>query len=93
MAHKNHDQVFFINFGMVLAALFGIFFVCIIAARLLDAQGRLDARRNQGRGARASYRRPCRDISLQATFVIGLGVAIRPFRRWHETLMRGWLGW
>ncbi len=37
MAHKNHDQVFFINFGMVLAALFGIFFVCIIAARLLDA--------------------------------------------------------
>ena len=37
MAHKNHDQVFFINFGMVLAALFGIFFVCIVAARLLDA--------------------------------------------------------
>ncbi|WP_020650665.1 c-type cytochrome [Solimonas variicoloris] len=36
MAHKNHDQVFFINFGMVLGALFGIFFICIFAARLLD---------------------------------------------------------
>lgn len=37
MANKNHDQIFFINFGMVLAALFGIFFICITAARLLDA--------------------------------------------------------
>ena len=37
MANKNHDQVFVINFGMVLAVLFGIFFVCIAAARLLDS--------------------------------------------------------
>lgn len=53
MATKNHDQVFFINFGMVLAALFGIFFICIVAARLIDhgdahadpeAQARLEAR-------------------------------------------------
>lgn len=53
MATKNHDQVFFINFGMVLAALFGIFFICILAARLIDnddegidpeAQARLEER-------------------------------------------------
>lgn len=36
MANQNHDRVFFINFGAVLAVLFGIFFACIIAARMLD---------------------------------------------------------
>lgn len=53
MANKNHDQVFVINFGMVLAVLFGIFFICIIAARIIDtgeihadpeAEARLEAR-------------------------------------------------
>jgi cytochrome c5 len=34
---KNHDQVFIINFGTVLGILFGIFFICIVAARLLDS--------------------------------------------------------
>jgi cytochrome c5 len=34
--HKNHDKVFFVNFSMVLGALFAIFFVCVGAARLLD---------------------------------------------------------
>lgn len=33
--HKNHDKVFFSTFGVVLAALGAIFFVCIIAARML----------------------------------------------------------
>jgi len=37
VANQNHDQVFFIQFGAVLAALFGIFFICIIAARSLDS--------------------------------------------------------
>ncbi|MES0873188.1 c-type cytochrome [Sinimarinibacterium thermocellulolyticum] len=32
MDHKDHDKVFFANFGAVMAVLFGIFFVCIIAA-------------------------------------------------------------
>lgn len=53
MEPKSHDQVFFVNFGMVLGALFGIFFICIVAARLLDsgnehadpqAQARLEER-------------------------------------------------
>ena len=53
MEPKNHDQVFFINFGMVLGALLAIAFVCILAARLLDvgdehqdpqAQARLEER-------------------------------------------------
>lgn len=35
MDHKSHDQVFFVNFGLVLAALGGFFFICIVAARLL----------------------------------------------------------
>lgn len=35
MEHKNHDKVFFATFGMVLAVLGAIFFVCIIAARLI----------------------------------------------------------
>jgi cytochrome c5 len=33
--HKNHDKIFFVNFGIVLAAIGGIFFVCIFAARLI----------------------------------------------------------
>ncbi|MGH8446780.1 MAG: c-type cytochrome, partial [Solimonas sp.] len=37
MAHKNHDQVFFVNFGKVLGALVAIAFVCATAARFLDA--------------------------------------------------------
>ncbi len=36
MDHQNHDKVFFINFSMVMAGLFAIFFICIVAARLLD---------------------------------------------------------
>lgn len=39
MDHKDHDKVFFANFGMVMAVLFGIFFVCIFAAKLLVANG------------------------------------------------------
>lgn len=35
MEHKDHDKVFFATFGAVLAALGGIFFICIVAARLL----------------------------------------------------------
>lgn len=35
MEHKDHDKVFFATFGAVLAALGAIFFICIIAARLL----------------------------------------------------------
>ncbi len=35
MEHKDHDKVFFANFGKVMAALFGIFFLCVLAARLL----------------------------------------------------------
>jgi len=42
--HKNHDQVFFINFGKVLGALFLIFFVCMGAAMVLDTgEGHHDA--------------------------------------------------
>lgn len=37
MEHKNHDKVFYKTFGMVLGALFGIFFICIIAARIIDS--------------------------------------------------------
>lgn len=36
MEHKNHDTVFFKTFGLVLGALFAIFFICVIAARLVD---------------------------------------------------------
>lgn len=35
MDHQNHDKVFAVNFGLVLAALFGIFMICIIAAALI----------------------------------------------------------
>jgi cytochrome c5 len=33
LENKDHDKVFFVNFGAVLAALGFIFFICIIAAR------------------------------------------------------------
>lgn len=36
MDHKNHDKVFFVNFGKVMGGLFAIFFVCIGAAALID---------------------------------------------------------
>lgn len=36
MEHKDHDKVFFANFGKVMAGLFGIFFVCIVAASLVS---------------------------------------------------------
>lgn len=36
MDHQNHDKVFFVNFSMVMAGLFAIFFICILAASLLD---------------------------------------------------------
>jgi len=35
--HKNHDTVFFKTFGLVLGALLAIFFVCMIAARMVNA--------------------------------------------------------
>lgn len=35
MEHKNHDQVFIKNFGLVLGALGVIFAICIIAARFV----------------------------------------------------------
>ena len=43
MDHKNHDKVFFANFGIVLAALGGIFFVCIFAARLIAPAPHVEA--------------------------------------------------
>lgn len=45
MEHQNHDQKFFVSFGLVMGALFAIFFICIVAARLLVAgDGTLDAK-------------------------------------------------
>ena len=42
--HKNHDQVFFVNFGKVMGGLFVIFFICIAAARIYDTgEGHGDA--------------------------------------------------
>lgn len=38
MDHKDHDKVFFANFGAVMAGLFGIFFVCIVAASILASE-------------------------------------------------------
>jgi cytochrome c5 len=35
LEHKDHDKVFFATFGAVLAALGAIFFICIIAARMI----------------------------------------------------------
>jgi cytochrome c5 len=34
--HKDQDKVFFANLGMVMAGLFGIFFICVIAASLIS---------------------------------------------------------
>lgn len=36
MDHKDHDKVFIVNFGVVLAALVGITVVCVATARLID---------------------------------------------------------
>lgn len=36
MDHQDHDKVFFTNFSLVMAVLFGIFFFCIALARWYD---------------------------------------------------------
>ncbi len=38
MDHEAHDKVFFVNFGIVLAALGAIFFICIVAARIITPE-------------------------------------------------------
>ena len=43
MENGNHDKVFFKNFSLVMGALFGIFFICIIAARLVTPEKEVDA--------------------------------------------------
>lgn len=42
MDHKDHDKVFFANFGAVMAVLLGIFFICIIAASLISDDDEAD---------------------------------------------------
>lgn len=36
MEHQQQDQVFYTNFSIVMATLFGIFFICIIAAAMVS---------------------------------------------------------
>jgi cytochrome c5 len=36
--HKDHDKVFFTNFSAVMTVLFGIFFICIIAASMISGR-------------------------------------------------------
>ena len=43
MENGNHDKVFFKSFAMVMGALFGIFFICIIIARIITPSQGLDA--------------------------------------------------
>lgn len=42
MDHQDHDKVFFTNFGAVMAFLFGIFFICIIAAVMISGRDEPD---------------------------------------------------
>lgn len=42
MDHKDHDKVFFANFGAVMAVLFGIFFICIFAASWISNEDEVD---------------------------------------------------
>lgn len=41
--NESHDKVFFKNFSLVMGALFGIFFLCIVAARTITPEKELDA--------------------------------------------------
>ena len=41
--NESHDKVFFKNFSLVMGGLFGIFFLCIIAARTITPEKELDA--------------------------------------------------
>lgn len=43
MENGNHDKVFFKSFAMVMGALFGIFFICIIVARIVTPAHEMDA--------------------------------------------------
>ncbi|MGH8539533.1 MAG: c-type cytochrome [Stenotrophobium sp.] len=43
MEHKDHDKAFFKSFGLVMAGLFAIFFICIAAARLVTPAPEADA--------------------------------------------------
>jgi len=41
--NESHDKVFFKNFSLVMGCLFGIFFICIVAARTITPEKELDA--------------------------------------------------
>jgi cytochrome c5 len=41
--NKGHDKVFFVSFAAVMGALFAIFFVCIVVARLITPAQETDA--------------------------------------------------
>ena len=41
--NESHDKVFFKNFSLVMGGLFGIFFLCIVAARTITPEKELDA--------------------------------------------------
>lgn len=41
--NESHDKVFFKNFSLVMGGLFGIFFLCIIVARIITPEKELDA--------------------------------------------------
>lgn len=41
--NESHDKVFFKNFSLVMGVLFGIFFLCIIVARIITPARELDA--------------------------------------------------
>lgn len=43
MENGNHDKVFFKSFALVMGALFGIFFICIIIARIITPAQEMDA--------------------------------------------------
>lgn len=78
MEHKNHDQVFFKTFALVLGALFGIFFVCIIAARILDTGEVYD---DGGAGARLEERiKPVGQVVTDPAVLVKMAAATKVAR-------------
>lgn len=78
MDHKNHDRVFFVNFGKVLGGLFLIFFICIGAAALLDTgDGHLDV----GAAARLDERiKPVGTVVTDPAVLMAMQAANKPAR-------------
>ncbi|HSW14209.1 MAG TPA: c-type cytochrome [Solimonas sp.] len=78
MDHKNHDQVFFVNFGKVMGGLFLIFFICMGAAAIIDTG---DGHADENANVRLEERiKPAGTVVTDPNVLMAMQAANKPAR-------------